>query len=81
MARLHEADAMLGAGWTIAHIVQRLGISKKAHHRWQNQYGGIKATDAKRIKQLKQENTRRKKLVADLSPVNAMLKEVTKGEF
>ena len=81
IAKLREADAMLGAGRTIAHVVQHLGVSEPTYHRWRNQYGGMKANEAKRLKQLEQENGRLKKLVADLSLNNAMLKEVAKGEF
>ncbi len=81
IAKLREADAILGAGRTIGQVVQHLGVSEQTYHRWRNQYGGMKATDARRLKQLEQENGRLKKLVADLSLDNAMLKEVAKGEF
>jgi putative transposase len=81
IAKLREADAMLGAGKTIGQVVQQLGISEQTFHRWRNQYGGMKASDAKRLKQLEQENTRLKKLVADQALDIAMLKEVAKGEF
>ena len=81
IAKLREADAMLASGRSIGQVVQQLAVSEQTYHRWRNQYGGMKATDAKRLKQLEQENGRLKKLVADLSLDNAMLKEVVKGEF
>jgi transposase-like protein len=81
IAKLREADAMLGAGSTIAQVVQQLGVSEQTFHRWRNQYGGMKASEAKLLKQLEQENTRLKKLVADLSLDNAMLKEIAEGNF
>jgi putative transposase len=81
ISKLREADAVLGAGGTVGQVVQQLGVSEQTYHRWRNQYGGMKAADAKRLKQLEQENVRLKKLVADLSLDNAMLKEVAKGEF
>ena len=81
IAKLREADAMLAAGRTIGQVVQHLAVSEPTYHRWRNQYGGMKATDAKRLKQLEQENTRLKKLVAEQALDNAMLKEVVKGEF
>ena len=79
--KLREADAVLGAGGTLGQVVQQLGVSEQTYPRWRNQYGGMKAADAKRLKQLEQENVRLKKLVADLSLDNAMLKEAAKGEF
>lgn len=81
IAKLREADAMLAAGQSVAQVVQRLGVSEPTFNRWRNQYGGMKAADAKRLKHLEQENAQLKKLVADLSLDNAMLKEVAKGEF
>jgi putative transposase len=81
IAKLREADAVLGAGKTIGQVVQQLGVSEQTFHRWRNQYGGMKASDAKRLKQLEQENARLKKLVADQALDIAMLKEVAKGEF
>jgi len=79
--KLREADAMLGAGGTLGQVVQQLGVSEQTYHRWRNQYGGMKAADAKRLKQLEQENVRLKKLVADQALDIAMLKEAAKGEF
>ena len=81
IARLREADAMLAAGRTIGHVVQHLGVSEPTYHRWRNQYGGMKAINAKRLKQLEQENGRLKKLVGEQALDIAMLKEVAKGEF
>ena len=81
IAKLREADAMLAAGRSIGQVVQHLGVSEQTYHRWRNQYGGMKATDAKRLKQLEQENGRLKKLVGEQALDIAMLKEVAKGEF
>ncbi len=81
IARLREADAMLGGGRSIAQVVQHLGVSEQTFHRWRNQYGGMKASDAKRLKQLEQENTRLKRAVADLTLDNQMLKEIAEGNF
>ena len=75
IAKLREADAMLGAGRTIGQVVQQLGISEQTYHRWRNQYGGMKASDAKRLKQIEQENTRLKKAVAELTLDKQILKE------
>jgi transposase-like protein len=74
--KLREAEAELANGATVAHICQKLGVSEPTLHRWRNQYGGMKADDAKRLKDLEVENARLKKLVADLSLDKQMLQEV-----
>jgi putative transposase len=78
---LRDADAMLTAGKTIGEACQSLGISEQTFHRWRHQYGGMKAEEAKRLKELEQENGRLKKLVADLSLDVQMLKEIARGNF
>ena len=65
--KLREADGMIAVGQTIGQVVQSLEISEQTFHRWRNQYGGMKAQEAKRLKELEQENRRLKKLVADLA--------------
>jgi len=81
ITKLREADAMLAGGKTIAQVVQALGVSEQTFHRWRHQYGGMKANDARRLKELEHENVRLKKIVADQALDIAMLKEVAKGEF
>ena len=58
-----------------------LGIADSSDHRWKNQYGGMKANDAKKLKELEKENSRLKTIVADLTLDNAMLKELAEGNF
>jgi transposase-like protein len=81
IAKLKEADAMLGQGQSIAQVCQKLEVSEQTFHRWRNQYGGMKAKEAKRLKELEQENARLKKLLADAELDKAMLKEVVEGNF
>lgn len=71
IGKLREADALLGTGATIAQVCQRIAVSEQTFHRWRQQYGGMKASDAKRLKELEQENARLKKLVADQALDNA----------
>lgn len=66
---------MLAAGRTVAQIVQHLGVSEPTYARWRGQYGGMKADEARRLKELEIENTRLKKLVADQALDMAILKE------
>ena len=79
--KLREADGMLAAGKTIGQVVQSLEISEQTFHRWRNQYGGMKAEQAKRLKELEQENSRLKKLVADLTLDKDILKEALEGNY
>ena len=80
IAKLREADAMLATGATIGQICQKLEVAEPTFHRWRNQYGGMKAQEAKRLKELELENTRLKKLVADLSLDKQILEEALKGK-
>lgn len=79
--KLEDADRRLNAGQSIAQVCQALEVSEASFHRWRNQYGGMKAQEAKRLKELEQENTRLKKMVADLMLDKEMLKEIASGNF
>jgi transposase-like protein len=73
--RLGEADSLLNAGQSVAQVIQHLGVSEATYHRWRAQYGGMKAQEARRLKELEIENTRLKKLLADAELDKAILKE------
>ena len=75
IAKLREADAMLGTGGTIGQVCQKLAVSEPTFHRWRNQYGGMKSSAAKRMKELEEENRRLKQAVADLTLDKQILKE------
>jgi putative transposase len=75
---LRQADTDLGAGVSLAQVLQKLGVSENTYYRWRNQFGGLKADEAKRLKELEAENTRLKKIVADLVLDNRMLQEVAR---
>ncbi len=79
--KLREADAMLASGKTIGQACQTLEVSEQTFHRWRNQYGGMKAEEAKRLKELEQENKRLKKLLAEAELDKAILKEALQGNF
>jgi transposase-like protein len=80
IAKLREADAMLGTGASIGQVCQRLEVSEQTFHRWRHQYGGMKAQEAKHLKELEIENRRLKKAVADLILDKQILEEVLKGK-
>ena len=79
--KLEDADRRLTAGQTIEQMCQALEISEATFHRWRNQFGGMKAQDAKRLYELEKENARLKKLVADLTLDKDILKELASGNF
>jgi len=79
--KLREADRMLNEGADIAAVARHLGVSEQTYHRWRNQYGGMKADDAKKLKELERENSQLKRIVADLTLDNAALKEVARGNW
>jgi len=79
--KLREAEIFLSQGETIAVASKRVGVSAHTYYRWRKEYGGLRVDQARRLKELEQENSRLKKLVADLSLDNAILKEVSRGNF
>ena len=79
--KLREAEVLFSTGELVEQVCRKLGISDVTYYRWRKEYSGMKVEQAKRLKQLEQENSRLKKLVADLSLDNSILKEVTKGNF
>lgn len=79
--KLREAERLIGEGKTIPEAAKELGISEQTYHRWRNQYGGMKADDAKRLKELERENARLKRIVADKELEVVALKEVAKGNW
>ncbi len=79
--KLREADRLLAEGKQIPEVAKHLEISEQTYHRWRKQYGGLKANDAKRLKELGNENTRLKRIVADKELEIDALREVAKGNF
>ena len=79
--KLRDADAMLNAGKDLAAVLQALEISEATYHRWRNQYGGMKSEEAKRLKQLEEENRRLKEIVADKELDIKMLKHLLEGNW
>jgi transposase-like protein len=75
ISKLREAEVALAKGQPVGKVARKLGITEQTYYRWRKEYGGIRIDQAKRLKELEKENTRLKKLVADLSLDNAILKE------
>lgn len=81
ITKLREAEIELGKGLNTPEVCKKLGIAVQTYHRWRKEYGGLRVDQAKRLKPLEQENNRLKKIVADLSLDNSILKEVSSGNF
>ena len=79
--KLAEGNKLLATGSDIADVCRHLEIAESTWHRWLSQYGGMKANDAKRLKELEGENARLKKLLAEAELDKAMLKELAEGNF
>ena len=79
--KLAEGDKLLAEGKSIDEVVRHLEITESTWHRWRTQYGGMKADDAKELKDLRRENQRLKKIVADQAHDIDMLKELNRGNF
>ena len=79
--KLREADVLLSQGVTVGEAVRRLGVNKITYYRWRKEFGGMKTDQARRLKDLERENGRLKRLVADLTLDNAMLKEAASGNW
>jgi putative transposase len=78
---LREAEVLLSQGATLSIVLKKIGVSDVTYYRWRREYGGMRVEQAQRLKHLEQENTRLKKLVADLSLDNEILKEASRGNF
>jgi putative transposase len=79
--KLAEGEKLLAPGNTIEKVTRHLEITELTWHRWRNKYGGMKADDAKELKELRRENQRLKKIVADQALGLDMLKELNRGNF
>ncbi len=79
--KLREVEILTNKGMATPEACRNIGISEQTYYRWRKQYGGMKIDQAKKYKELEQENARLKKLVADLSLDKAILKEVAEGNF
>ena len=78
---LREAEVALAQGMTIGAICRQLSISEQSYYRWRKQYGGLKISQVKRMKDIERENTRLKKAVAELTLDKVILKEALEGNY
>ncbi len=81
MNKLREAEILLNQGATVGEASRKIGVTEQTYYRWRKEYGGLRIEQAKKLKTLERENARLKKLVADISLDNAILKEASEGNF
>ena len=79
IGKLREAEVLLSQGQTVGAVSRKLEVTEQTYYRWRREYGGMQVEQARRLKELERENARLKKLVADLSLDNSILKEVARG--
>ena len=79
--KLREAEILLSQGNPVAVVTRKIGVSDVTYYHWRKEYGGLSVDQAKRMRELETENTRLKKLVADLSLDNSILKEASRGNW
>ncbi len=77
--KLREAEVLLCQGSTVGKAARKIGVTEQTYYRWRREYGGMRIEQVKRLKELEKENTRLKRLVADLSLDNDILKEASRG--
>jgi len=81
IGKLREAEVLLGQGATVAEVSRKLSVTAQIYYRWRREYGGMRIEQARRLKELEKENERLKRLVADLTLDNSILKEASRGNF
>jgi len=79
--KLREAEILLNQGSTVGEASRKIGVTEQTYYRWRKEYGGLRIEQAKKLKTMEKENARLKKLVADISLDNVILKEVAEGNY
>ena len=79
IGKLREAEVLLSQGATVGEASRQLGITEQTYYRWRREYGGMRVEQARRLQELEKENARLKRLVADITLDNAILKEAARG--
>jgi len=81
ISHLREAEVLLAQGKTVGEICRLIGVSEQSYYRWRREYGGLKVDQARRLKDLEQENARLKRAVADLTLDKLILREAAEGNW
>jgi transposase len=81
IAKLREAEVLLGQGQKVPEVVKAIGVSEVSYYRWRKEYGGLNVSQAKRLKDLERENARLRQAVSDLTLDKLILQEAARGNF
>ena len=81
ISKLREAEVLLAKGTKMPQVCRKLGVTDQTYYRWRKEYGGVRTDQVKRLKELEKQNSRLKKVVADLTLDNAILKEAAYPNF
>ena len=81
VTKLREAEVLLAKGMALAEVCRQLEITEVTYYRWRKEYGGLRVDQAKRLKEIEAENARLRKVIADLTIDNSILKEAARGNF
>ncbi len=81
IGKLRQAEVRVAEGERVAEIVRELGITEQTYYRWRQEYGGLKVSQARRLKEPERENGRLKRAVANLTLDKLILEEAAKGNF
>jgi putative transposase len=81
IAKLRQAEVLLGEGKKIPEVVKALGVHEVTYYRWRKEYGGLQVSQAKRLKELERENARLRRAVSDLTLDKLILQEAARGNF
>ena len=81
ISKLREAEILLAKGTKLLQVCRQIGITEQTYYRWRKEYGGVRTAQVKRFKEVEKENVRLKKIVADLTLDNAILKEAAYPNF
>ena len=81
IAKLREAEVLLGQGQKVAEVVKTLGVHEVTYYRWRREYGGLNVSQARRLKELERENARLRRAVSDLTLDKLILQEASRGNF
>jgi transposase len=81
IAKLREAEVLLGQGNKVPEVVKAIGVSEVSYYRWRKEYGGLNVSQAKRLKEIERENARLRQAVSDLTLDKLILQEAARGNF
>ena len=81
ISKLREAEVLLAKDMKMPQVCRKLAVTEQTYYRWRKEFGGMEVDQARRFRAIETENTRLKKLVADLSLDNAILKEAASGNW